>query len=83
MQFNSIKVINVPQYKGLRVNDIIKLAASKINIDLYLPDYEYSKRTQSRVAIIHYNSLIPKEFQIYKSERMDAEKHCCNPKTKL
>ena len=39
---SSIKIIKV-QYKGLTVRDIIMFAKTKIDINSYLPDYEYLK----------------------------------------
>ena len=40
---NKVVVVNVPQYKGLRVRDLLRFARSKLDIDKYLPDYDYHK----------------------------------------
>ena len=61
----SIKVIQVPQYKGLTVRDIIKFAKTKIDINSYLPDYEYLKEPNREWLWNVVNSLIPNEFQKY------------------
>ena len=61
---SSIKVIQV-QYKGLTVRDIIKFAKTKIDINSYLPDYEYLKETNREWLWNVVNSLIPNEFQKY------------------
>ena len=36
-------VLKIPQYKGLKVQDIIKFTSTNIRIKLDLPDYDYIK----------------------------------------
>ena len=38
-----VRVLKVPQYKGLKVQDIIKFVSTNIRIKLDLPDYDYIK----------------------------------------
>ena len=38
-----MKVAKVPQYKGLTVRSILKLARDQINIDKYTSEYDYPK----------------------------------------
>ena len=61
----SIKVIKIPQYKGITVRDIIKFAKTKIDINSYLPDNEYLKEPNREWLWNVVNSLIPNEFQKY------------------
>ena len=38
-----VKVIKIPQYKGLRVKEILAFASNQVDIFEYLLEYEYSK----------------------------------------
>ena len=41
----------VSQIKGLTVSDILKFAATQINIASYLPKYEYAKEPNKEVGM--------------------------------
>lgn len=41
IKWAEINVIKVPQYKGIKVADIISFAQSHVDIKLFLPDYDY------------------------------------------
>ena len=59
IKLNKVLVIQVPQYKGLYVKDIMKFARSKIKIDDNLPEFEYNKELNSQRLCNIMNSLIP------------------------
>ena len=58
-----VRVLKVPQYKGLKEQDIIKFASTNIHIKLYLPGYDYIKEPNCEWILNAVNSLILKEFQ--------------------
>ena len=39
----NVKVCTIPHYNKLRIADLLKFARTQIDIDSYLPDYDYSK----------------------------------------
>ena len=60
---SDVEIIKVRQYKGLKVSDILKFAASKTNINKYLPEYDYPKEPNREWVCNIVNSLISEEFQ--------------------
>ena len=69
-----VKVINVSHYKGLRIKDILSFSSSKINIEDYLPDYDYNKEP-NRVWLCNIvNSLIEDEFKTYIAKKIKQRK---------
>ena len=71
---NDVRVITVPQYWGLKVEDILKFASTSIRIKLYLPDYNYSKEPNREWIWNVVNSLIPKDFQKFIKRRKDERR---------
>ena len=69
-----ISVIKVPQYKELHVKDILKFAASKVNIKMYMPDYAYQKEPNREWLCNIVNTLIKDEFQEYINEKVENRK---------
>ena len=63
IKLNKVRVIQVPQYEGLYVKDIIKFAKTKIRIEEYLPEFEYHKDPNRQWLCNLINSLIPEDFQ--------------------
>ena len=43
IKWSEVIVINVPQYSGLRVKDLLNFAKSQFEIEKFLPDYDYNK----------------------------------------
>ena len=43
LRLEKVKVIKIPQYKGLGVKEILAFASDQVDIFEYLPLYEYSK----------------------------------------
>ena len=35
-----LKSQKIPEYEGLRVKDILKFSKSKVDIDMYIPNYD-------------------------------------------
>ena len=60
---SNVKVVSVPHYKGLNVKDIIRFTGMHINIDNYLPRYDYRKEPNRLWLCNLVNSLIQNEFQ--------------------
>ena len=69
-----IQVIQVPQYKGLKVSDILKFAATKININKYLPEYDYLKESYREWVWTIVNSLQPEEFAQYIKQKEELRR---------
>ena len=63
IKLNKVRVIQVPQYEGLYVKDIIKFAKTKIRIKEYLPEFEYHKDPNRQWLCNLINFLIPEDFQ--------------------
>ena len=69
-----VKVIKVSHYKGLRIKDILSFASSRMNIEDYLPDYDYNKEP-NRVRLCNIvNSLIEDEFKTYIAKKIKQRK---------
>ena len=61
-QYEDVKVINVTQRKGFRVTQIFLFGISKLDIDSYLPEYDYAKEPNCCWLANVINSLIGKNF---------------------
>ena len=59
----SIRVINVPQYKGLTVKNILEFKQENIHIHRFLPDYDYLKEPNREWLWNMVNTIIPEKFQ--------------------
>ena len=67
---NKVVVLNVPQYEGLRVRDLLRFARSKLDIDKYLPDYEYHKEPNREWFCNLLNILVQKEFNEFLNKKI-------------
>ena len=63
LQNSDVKIISVAQIKGLRVPQLLLYARSKVDIDSYLPEYDYAKEPNRCWLANLINSLIGKKFQ--------------------
>ena len=63
-------MIKIPQYKGLRVREILSFAEEKISIAQYLSEYEYTKEPNREWLWNAVNSLTPKEFKVFVDEQV-------------
>ena len=59
-----MKVINIPQYEGLAVNDLIKFAESEFDIDKFLPEYDYYKEPNRTWLYDLINTIIPEKLNM-------------------
>ena len=63
IKWSEVIVVQVPQYDGLRVKDLLKLAESEFEINDFLPIYDYNKEP-NRVWLCNLiNTLIPEKFK--------------------
>ena len=74
VKWDDVTVIKVPQFKGLFVREILKFAATKINIKRYVPDYQYSKEPNMEWLSNLLNTLIPHDFQTFFTEKEEIRK---------
>ena len=72
---NDVKVINLSQIKGLRVPQILLFARSKVDIDSYLPEYDYVKEPNRSWLANLVNSLIGKKFQDHIALMIKAQRN--------
>ena len=70
-----VRVIKVPQYEGLTVEAIKEFAENKIDIESYLPSYDYSKEPNREWLCNIVNSLIHEEFLIYINKKIEEKKN--------
>ena len=60
---DDVKVTKVPQYKGLTVKNILKFARDQMNIDKYIPEFDYPKEPNWEWLCNIINTLLHDEFQ--------------------
>ena len=70
IKLTEVIVIQVPQYDGLRVKDLVKFAESETDIDSYLPKYEYNKEPNRLWLYNLINTLIPEKFKEFINSRI-------------
>ena len=58
IKLHKAKVIQVPQYEGLFVKNILKFAKTKVDIDQYLPEFEYNKEPKRQWLWNLVNTLV-------------------------
>ena len=63
IKLHKVKVIQVPQYEGLFVKDILKFAKTKVDIDEYLLEFEYNKEPNRQWLWNLVKSLVSDDFQ--------------------
>ena len=71
IKWSEVIYINVPQYDGLRVKDILSFARSQFEIHKFLPDYEYNKEPNrdwlwnliNTIASESFNKFIDKKIK--------------------
>ena len=74
VEWSNVKVIKAPQYKGLHVKDLLRYASTKVNIEKYLPDYEYVKDPNREWLCKIINTLMREEFHKFIQERINKRK---------
>ena len=69
-----IRVIKVPQYKGLTVRNIVEFAKKNIHIDRFLPEYDYFKEHNREWLCNIVNTIIPEKFQNFIKLKIEERK---------
>ena len=55
-------IINVPQYEGLTVKDLVKFDETEFDIRKFLPEYDYHKDPNRSWLCNIINTIIPEKF---------------------
>ena len=63
LKSKDVTVWHVPQILGLKISQLLEFARSRVDIDSYLPDYDYKKEPNRQWVCNVINSLINKDFQ--------------------
>ena len=58
-----VRVIKVPQIEGLTIKEILEFAGSKINIQEYLPEYDYEREYNTEWLRNVVHSLLGESFR--------------------
>ena len=66
---SEVIVVNVPQYEGLRVRDLIKFAEREFEIHKFLPDYDYHKEPNRDWLCNIINTVISDKFKEFINEK--------------
>ena len=74
VEWSNVKVIKAQQYKGLHVKDLLRYASTKVNIEKYLPDYEYAKDPNREWLCNIINTLMREEFHKFIQEKINKRK---------
>ena len=74
VEWSNVKVIKVPQHKGFHVKDLLRYASTKVNIEKYLPDYEYAKDPNREWLCNIINTLMREEFHKFIQEKINKRK---------
>ena len=71
----NLKVLKVPHVKKLRVNDILSFPSNYVDINSYIPEYNYKKDPQREWLCNIVNTLINNEFKQFIANALrDREK---------
>ena len=81
LKCSAIKVCRVPHLKHLRVEDLLAFGAKHINIDDYIPLYNYHKLPNREWLANVLNTLVGQKFKDFTEEKICARvKHIVNKK---
>ena len=69
---SEVKVIRVPHLEGLRVKDILHWARERVEIDRYIPNYEYQKEPNREWFVNLVNTLLEEEFKEFINDKWRA-----------
>ena len=61
LKWKNVMVIKVPQYKGLKVDDIIVFAKTHVDIQSYLTEFDHDSKLNWEWLCNIVNTLIPNE----------------------
>ena len=68
-----VKVAKVPHTEKLRIRDILAFASKHIEIQSYIPEYEYNKQPHRDWLCNVINSLIPDKFKAFISQALNEK----------
>ena len=81
LKWSSVKVCTIPHYGKLRISDLIKFTRTQIDIDSYLPDYEYTKLQNRQWLCNVLNTLIGPALKKYIDDNIkERAKYVVNQK---
>ena len=81
LKSKDVKVWQVPQIKGLKISHILEFARAKVDIDSYLPDYQYRKEPNRAWICNVINSLHHRRFpRVCEFKNQRTSEACCDGK---
>ena len=72
VKWSEVKVIKVPHLQGLRVKDILNWARERVEIDRYIPDYDYQKEPNREWFLNLVNTLLEDDFKDFINDKWRA-----------
>ena len=82
IKWKEVKVCSVPHPKGLTIKDLLEFAKTQIEIDMYIPDYEYDKTPNMNWIWNVINTLWQDKFRKFIDEKIfERVKHTINMKS--
>ena len=66
---SEVKVIRVLHLEGLRTKDILQWARERVDIDRYIPDYEYQKEPNREWFVNLVNTLLEEDFREFINDK--------------
>ena len=76
IKWKDVKVCSVPHLKGLTIKDLLEFARTQVEVDIYIPDYEYDKTPNRNWIWNVINTLCQEEFQKFIDKRLsESVKH--------
>ena len=70
LKCSQVKVCTVPHYKMLTIPDMLKFAKTKVDINLFLPDYEYQKYPNRQWLWNVLNTVLGDDFKKFVNEKI-------------
>ena len=72
LKCSAIKICRIPHLKDLRVEDLLAFGANHINIDDYIPVYNYHKLPNREWLANVLNTLVGQKFKDFTEEKICA-----------
>ena len=71
---NNVKIAKVPHTEKLRIRDMLAFASKHIEMQSYIPEYEYNKQSHYDWLYNAINSLIPDKFKAFILQALNQKK---------
>ena len=82
IKWKNAKVCSVPHLKGLTIKNLLEFAKTQIEIDMYIPDYEYDKTPDRSWIWNVINTLWQDKFRKFIDDKISERvKHSINMKS--